>query len=104
MWPISSLFVGVALLVIESTSASAGGRTRSIVSGNDWVYGSTRACFNGVCESFTSCSARVTKCRNDKRSDPASPELCQAAGASCMRNGVFVGPYSHQVFSGLSKN
>jgi hypothetical protein len=106
MRPISSLFAGVALLVIENTSASAG-KASSIMSGNDWVYHSTRACFKGACEvkkSYTSCSAHVTKCRSDKRSDPDSPRLCQAAGASCMRTGIFEGPYSHQVSSGLSKN
>jgi hypothetical protein len=49
------------------------------------------------------CSDAIAHCRQEGARHTDAPEKCSAAGASCMRSGVFIGPYTGKVWRGVVK-
>jgi hypothetical protein len=53
--------------------------------------------------SARTCSDAIAHCRQEGVRHTDAPEKCSAAGASCMRSGVFIGPYTGKVWRGVVK-
>src|SRR5581483_1684334 len=51
--------------------------------------------------SATTCTQAVAKCKQMGASKPNIDSLCEAAGASCMKDGKFIGPVSHTPWKNL---
>jgi hypothetical protein len=52
---------------------------------------------------YRTCSNVVPVCINDNTSKSDAPARCRAAGAECMKTGIFVGPYTGQTFQAEKK-
>jgi len=49
------------------------------------------------------CSVNVSTCIGNNQGKPNAVARCQAAGQSCAKTGVFVGPFSGQTYQGTNK-
>ena len=53
--------------------------------------------------SATTCTQAVARCKLAGSSKPNIDSMCEAAGASCMKNGNFIGPVTHTPWKNLRK-
>ncbi len=53
--------------------------------------------------SATTCTQAVARCKMEGSSKPNIDRMCEAAGASCMRDGYFIGPVTHKPWKNLRK-
>jgi hypothetical protein len=49
------------------------------------------------------CSSNVRVCISDNQGKPNAVAKCQAAGQSCAKSGVFVGPFTGRTYQGTNK-
>jgi hypothetical protein len=49
------------------------------------------------------CSVNVSACIGGNQSKPNAVAKCQAAGQSCAKTGVFIGPFNGQSYQGTNK-
>jgi hypothetical protein len=50
------------------------------------------------------CSDAIAHCKQEGVRHSDAPEKCSAAGASCMRSGIFIGPFTGKVWPGVVKH
>jgi len=53
--------------------------------------------------SATTCTQAVARCKLAGSSKPNIDSMCEAAGASCMKDGNFIGPVTHTPWKNLRK-
>jgi len=53
--------------------------------------------------SAETCSEAIAHCKQDGSRHPDADAKCTAAGQSCMKSGIFIGPYTNKVWRGFVK-
>ena len=49
------------------------------------------------------CSVNVSTCTGSNQGRPNAVAKCQAAGQRCAKTGIFVGPFSGQIYQGTNR-